>query len=75
MLNNEEIVPFPHYLVVNHCNVDDLELGENFISIYYCNPLNMIFYSLMITFHTTIWYFDLRLSEDEEQSILSLLQL
>ena len=31
MLNNEEIVSFPHYLVVNHCNADDFELGENFI--------------------------------------------
>ena len=31
MLNNEEIVSFPHYLVVNHCNADDLELGDNLI--------------------------------------------
>ena len=31
MLNNEEIVSFPHYLVVNHCNADDLELGEHLI--------------------------------------------
>ena len=31
MLNNEEIVSFPHYLVVNHCNVDDFELGEPLI--------------------------------------------
>ena len=31
MLNNEEIVPFPHYLVVNHCNGDDFKLGETFI--------------------------------------------
>ena len=31
MLNNEEIVPFPHYLVVNHCNADDFELAENLI--------------------------------------------
>ena len=31
MLNNEEIVSFPHYLVVNHGNADDFELGENFI--------------------------------------------
>ena len=31
MLNNEEIVSFPHYLVVNHCNADDFELGEPFI--------------------------------------------
>ena len=28
MLSNEEIMSFPHYLVVNHCNADDLELGE-----------------------------------------------
>ena len=28
MLNNEEIDPFPHDLVVNHCNADDFELGE-----------------------------------------------
>ena len=31
MLNNEEIVSFPHYLVVNHCNADDFELGESLI--------------------------------------------
>ena len=31
MLNNEEIVSFPHYLVVNHCNADDFELGEPLI--------------------------------------------
>ena len=31
MLNNEEIVSFPHYLVVNHCNADDFELGETLI--------------------------------------------
>ena len=31
MLNNEEIVSFPHYLVVNHCNADDLKLGEPLI--------------------------------------------
>ena len=31
MLNNEEIVSFPHYLVVNHCNADDFELGEHLI--------------------------------------------
>ena len=31
MLNNEEIVSFPHYLVVNHCNADDFELGNNLI--------------------------------------------
>ena len=31
MLNNEEIMSFPHYLVVNHCNADDFELGENLI--------------------------------------------
>ena len=31
MLNNEEIVSFPHHLVVNHCNADDFELGEPFI--------------------------------------------
>ena len=31
MFNNEEIVSFPHYLVVNHCNSDDLELGETLI--------------------------------------------
>ena len=31
MLNNEEIVSFPHYLVVNHCNAGDLELGEPLI--------------------------------------------
>ena len=31
MLNNEEIVSFLHYLVVNHCNDDDLELGETLI--------------------------------------------
>ena len=31
MLNNEEIVSFPHYLVVNHCNADDFKLGEPFI--------------------------------------------
>ena len=31
MLNNEEIMPFPHYLVVNHCNVDDFEMGEPLI--------------------------------------------
>ena len=29
ILNNEETMSFPHYLVVNHCNTDDLELGEN----------------------------------------------
>ena len=28
MLNNEKIVPFPHYLVVHHCNANDLEVGE-----------------------------------------------
>ena len=31
MLNNEEIVSFPHYLVVNRCNADDLELGDPLI--------------------------------------------
>ena len=31
MLNNEEIVSFPHFLVVNHCNADDFELGETLI--------------------------------------------
>ena len=31
MLNNEEIVPFPHYLVVNNCNAYDFELEEPFI--------------------------------------------
>ena len=31
MLDNEEIVSFPYYLVVNHCNVDDLDLGEPLI--------------------------------------------
>ena len=31
MLNNEEIVSFPHYLVVNHCNADDFKLGEPLI--------------------------------------------
>ena len=31
MLNNEEIVSFPHYLVVNHCNADDFELEETLI--------------------------------------------
>ena len=31
MLNNEEIVSFPHYLVVNHCNADDFQLGEPLI--------------------------------------------
>ena len=31
MLNNEAIVSFPHYLVVNHCNDDNFELGENLI--------------------------------------------
>ena len=31
MLNNEEIVSFPHYLVVNHCNADDFELREPLI--------------------------------------------
>ena len=31
MLNNEEIVSFPHYLVVNQCNADDFELGEPLI--------------------------------------------
>ena len=31
MLNNEEIVSFPHYLVVNHCNADDFKLGETLI--------------------------------------------
>ena len=31
MLNNEEIVSVPHYLVVNHCNADDFELGEPLI--------------------------------------------
>ena len=40
MLTNEEVVSFPHYLVVNHCNADDLELGENLI----VNKLNMLFY-------------------------------
>ena len=27
MLNKEEIVSFPHYLVVHHCNANDFELG------------------------------------------------
>ena len=31
MLNNEEIASFHHYLVVNHCNDDDFELGEPLI--------------------------------------------
>ena len=31
MLNNEKIVSFPHYLVVNHYNVDDFKLGEPLI--------------------------------------------
>ena len=31
MSNNEEIMSFPHYLVVNHCNADDFDLGENLI--------------------------------------------
>ena len=31
MLNNEEIVSFPHYLVVKHCNADGFELGEPLI--------------------------------------------
>ena len=30
MLNNEEIVSFPHYLVVNHYNANDFELREDF---------------------------------------------
>ena len=30
MLNNEETIPFPHYLVVHHCNANDFELGEDF---------------------------------------------
>ena len=28
MLNNEEIVSFPHYLIVHHCNANDFELGD-----------------------------------------------
>ena len=27
----EEIMSFPHYLVVNNCNADDFELGETLI--------------------------------------------
>ena len=30
MLNNEETMPFLHYLVVRHCNANDSELGEAF---------------------------------------------
>ena len=31
MLNTEEIVSFPHYFVVNHCNADDFKLVEPLI--------------------------------------------
>ena len=30
LLNNEEIVPFPHYLVVNSCNLDEFEWMLNY---------------------------------------------
>ena len=34
LLNNEEIVPFPHYLVVNSCNLDGFEWMYKILMIY-----------------------------------------
>ena len=34
MLNNEEIVPFPHYLVVHQCNIDRLEWISKILMVY-----------------------------------------
>ena len=34
LLNIEEIVPFPHYLVVNSCNLDEFEWMCEFFMIY-----------------------------------------
>ena len=34
MLINEEIVSFPHYLVVNQCNVDGFEWISKILMVY-----------------------------------------
>ena len=34
LLNNEETVPFPHYLVVNSCNLDEFEWMCKILMIY-----------------------------------------
>ena len=34
LLNNEETVPFPHYLVVNYCNLDEFEWMCKILMIY-----------------------------------------
>ena len=54
MLNNEEIVSFPHYLVVNHCNADDFELGEPLIVHLW---LESIQYSLLFI----LWKFQIEI--------------
>ena len=41
LLNNEEIVPFPHYLVVNSCNLDGFEWMYKILMIYE-NEWNLI---------------------------------
>ena len=33
-LNNEEAMPFPHYLVVNQCNVDGFEWISKIMMVY-----------------------------------------
>ena len=34
MLNNEETMPFPHYLVVNQCNVDGFKWISKIMMVY-----------------------------------------
>ena len=34
LLNNEETMPFPHYLVVNSCNLDEFEWMYKILMIY-----------------------------------------
>ena len=47
MLNNEETIPFSHYLVVNQCNVDGFE----------CISKIMMFYVWMDFYLCIIWFY------------------
>ena len=54
MLNNEEIVSFPYYLVVNHCNANDFELGEPFIVHLWLESVKYSMLFILINFQVEI---------------------
>ena len=54
MLNNEEIVSFPHYLIVNHCNADDFKLGEPLIVNLWLESVKYFILFIIINFQVEI---------------------